>query len=141
MLKPIKKNITLENVKKSDYWNLISILVWNHYSETRFQDESKIEITESWYGKGKSSEAFGKNWDDPNYTEKGYKRTLKAICITFTRSDYVTTIYINNNGNINAFGTYSDKSKKSIPSLTGTQRNLDVTNWMIKNKFVKFKKK
>lgn len=43
MLKP--KNITLERVKQSKYWDLIGIMIWNHYSEFRYQRESMIEIT------------------------------------------------------------------------------------------------
>lgn len=29
-------------------------MVWNHYSETRYQDENIIEIKENWYGKTKN---------------------------------------------------------------------------------------
>lgn len=50
-MKLVAQNITLENVKNSDYWNLIAILVWDHYSEKEEQDESKIKIEESWFGK------------------------------------------------------------------------------------------
>jgi hypothetical protein len=53
------KNITLENVRKSNYWDLIASLVWNHYSEKEFQDESRIEITENWYGKGNDGDKYG----------------------------------------------------------------------------------
>lgn len=139
MIVPIKENITLENVKKSNYWDLIAILIWNHYSEKRFQDESKIEITESWYGKrGDSSSYFSKDWDNPDYTEEGYERALYGVKIIFTRSDYITHIMLTTSGNIYTGGYYVDKSKTSQPIFSGSQRAMDIVNWQLQNNFVKF---
>ena len=47
-MKLIPKNINLESIKKSKYWDLIAILVWNHYSEKQYQDESMIEFEENY---------------------------------------------------------------------------------------------
>ncbi len=75
MLKVTNK-LTLENVKKSNYWDLISYIVWNHYSETRYQDETLIEIKENWYGKGENGNSSHNNyWNNADYTELNYKRT------------------------------------------------------------------
>jgi len=70
-LKSIKENITLENVKKSNYWDLISILVWNHYSDKEYQEEDKIEITESWYGKTHGGSSHSSDWNNTNYQQEG----------------------------------------------------------------------
>lgn len=139
MIVPIKENITLENVKNSNYWDLIAILVWNHYSESRFQDESKIEITESWCGKSKGSVCFSSEWDKPDYTEEGYTRTLWGIRIVFTRTDYITHINLTTSGRISIWGYYVDKSKKSSPIFDGFQNALGIINWQLHNKFVEFK--
>ena len=135
-MKLVAQNITLENVKKSDYWNLISILVWNHYSELEHQEESKIKIEESWFGKFPGGGSYSYKWNDPNYSEEGSVRTLNAIVITFAREDYTTYIYLYVDGNINCFGMYSDKSVKNVPHYEGLRRNLDITNWLMKNNFV-----
>ena len=135
-MKLVAQNITLENVKKSDYWNLISILVWNHYSELEHQEESKIKIEESWFGKFPGGGSYSYKWNDPNYSEEGSVRTLNAIVITFAREDYTTYIYLYVDGNINCFGMYSDKSVKKVPYYGGLRRNLDITNWLMKNNFV-----
>ena len=132
----VAHNITLENVKNSDYWNLISILVWDHYSEIEHQDESKIKIKESWFGKFPGGGSYSNKWNDPNYSEEGSVRTLNAIVITFEREDYTTYIYLYVDGNINCFGMYSDKSLKKTPHYEGLSRNLDITNWLMKNNFV-----
>ena len=135
-MKLVAQNITLENVKKSDYWNLISILVWNHYSELEHQEESKIKIEESWFGKFPGGGSYSYRWNDPNYSEEGSVRTLNAIVITLEREDYTTYIYLYVDGNINCFGMYSDKSVKKVPYYEGLRRNLDITNWLMKNNFV-----
>lgn len=134
-MKLITKNITLESVKKSKYWDLIASLVWNHYSEKRYQDESAIEMKEDWFGKALNGSTHSSKWDDPNYSEEGYVRTLNAIVIKFTRTDYVTYIYIHADGNIYCFGKYTDEEKnKKSPNYN--YRNLDLTNWMIENNLI-----
>lgn len=138
-MKLIAKNITLENVKLSTYWNLIAILVWNHYSEERYQEESAIEITEDWYGKCSSGGSYSDFWNDPNHFEEGHVRTLNAIVIKFTRSDYETYIYIYVDGNINCFGFYTKRDEQGnlkSPHYEGRDRNLDLTNWMMENSFI-----
>ena len=138
-MKLIPKNITLDYIKNSTYWKLISILVWNHYSEEKYQDESAILIEESWYGKASNSGSYAKKWDAPDYSEKGYIRTLKSIVITFTRTDYITYIYIGVDGNIYCFGQYTDKkdvAEYKRPNYNGAQRNLAITNWMIENDLI-----
>jgi len=137
-MKLVGKNITLENVKKSNYWDLISILVWNHYSEKKYQDESCIEIKESWYGKGEQgSSSHTIQWDNPLYSDEKFIRTLGQIVIVFKRSDYVTYIYIDLGGNVHCFGQYlNNKEEFKVPNYDGIQRNLDITNWMISNGFI-----
>lgn len=133
------RNITLENVKKSNYWKLISILVWNHYSEKRFQEESKIDIKEDWYGKCNNGGSYAQRWNNPNFSEEGYVRTLNSIVITFTRNDYITYIYIHVDGNIHCFGKYTNKKdieEYKRPNYTGAERNLDITNWLLENNFI-----
>ena len=140
MIKAIKENITLENVKNSNYWDLVAILVWNHYSEKRFQDESQIEIKESWCGKSinGSSTMFSNSWDNPDYVEEGWKRTLYSVKIIFTRTDYVTYININVTGNINVYGLYTDKEKKTQPNYSGFHQTINIINWLLQNNFVKY---
>lgn len=142
-MKLILKNITLENIKNSNYWGLISILVWNHYSEKELQNESDIEIEENWYGKFPGGGSFSDKWNDPNYSEKEGIRTLRSIVIIFKRIDYITYIHINTNGNINCFGVYTDKDIKDNkqPNYHGSQRNLDITNWLIENNLISISKK
>ena len=136
----ISQNITLENVKKSDYWNLIAILVWNHYSEKQYQDESMIEFEENYRGVSNGCSSYGKKWDDPNYTEPGLTRELSSILIIFKRTDYVTYIFIHIDGNITCFGKYinclTEEKKNKSPNYAGSQRNLSITNWMIENNFI-----
>lgn len=133
-MKLVSKNITLENVKKSNYWDLISILVWNHYSEKKYQEESNIEIKELWCGIGNGGSSHSDKWSDSSYTEEGYKRTLQAIVITFKRSDYMTYIYINTHGNIDCIGSYVNDINRAGPKYYTP--NLKITNWMISNGFI-----
>jgi len=46
-VKLIPQDITLEKIKQPNYWDLMAIIIWNHYSEEKYQDESKIKIEES----------------------------------------------------------------------------------------------
>jgi len=134
------QNITLENVKKSNYWDLIAHIVWNHYSESKFQDESMVEIKEDWCGvsHNKSSKSMGSQWDNPEYIEDGYIRTLNSIEIIFKRSDYTTWINIMiNDGSVHYFTIYNDKSNHSTPQFY--PNNIDVVNWCISNGFLTFK--
>ena len=136
-MKLIPNNITLDNIKKSNYWNLISILIWNHYSEARYQDENMIEISEQWYGQGKKgSSSHNSNWNNPNHKEKDFERTLGYILIKFKRSDYESSIFINvRNGNIQLHAVYINKTIKKLPYFYyGTT---DVTNWMLENNLLK----
>jgi len=87
-MKLIPQNITLENVKKSDYWNLISILVWNHYSEEKYQDDSKIEIKEDWYGKCNSGGSYSSYWDDPSHSKE--VTTIHTFMLTQMETFIVT---------------------------------------------------
>ena len=138
MIKAITENITLENVKKSNYWELIAILVWNHYREEKYKDESQVEITESWYGQAMDHEgsSHSTSWDNPDHKEKGYIRKLGSIDIKLTRTDYVTYICINTkNGNINCFGSYTDREKKVSPNYRNNNQ-IDVINWLLKHSFV-----
>lgn len=134
MKKLTPNNITLEKIKNSNYWELIALVVWNHYRESRYQDESLIEITEDWYGKridGHGS-AGGNVWQNENHQEKDYVRTLQYIEIKFARTDYNTYILINvEDGNIRVYGIYNDKNNHKSP--TYNFGSLDVTNWMIDN--------
>ena len=61
------KNINLESIKKSNYWDLIAILVWNHYSEKSYQDESMIRIEENYYGYSENVTSHNIKWNNPNY--------------------------------------------------------------------------
>lgn len=134
MLKPTN-NITLENVKNSNYWELIALIVWNHYREEKYQDESSIKITEDWYGKHKSGGSYNIKWNNPEFKEEGYVRTLYSIQIEFTRNDYITYIDIKvETGNISYFGIYTDKSKKRSPNYSPS--NINLMNWMLENKFI-----
>ena len=140
-MKLIAKNITLENIKKSKYWDLIAILVWNHYSEKQYQDESMIEFEENYRGVSDNCSSYNKNWNDPDYTEPGLIRELSSILITLKRSDYITYIFIHTNGNISCFGKYinclTEEKKNTSPNYSGAQRNLSITNWMIENNLIK----
>ena len=137
-MKIVANNITLESVKQSKYWDLIAILVWNHYSEEKYQDESMIEFEENYYGFSEGVSSHSKNWNDSNYTEFGLIRKLSNILITFKRSDYITYIFIHTNGNISCFGKYinclTEEKKDKSPNYSGAQKNLNITNWMIENK-------
>ena len=133
------KNINLESIKKSNYWDLIAILVWNHYSEKSYQDESMIKIEENYCGYSENEICYSSKWDEPNYTEPGLIRTLDNILITFTRTDYITYIFIHSNGNISCFGKYTDgKRGEKSPNYLGSQRNLSITNWMIENNLIDY---
>lgn len=137
-MKLTAKNITLENVRKSNYWKLISILVWNHYTEKEHQDENAITIKEQWCGTGGGFTSLNDNWDNPNYSEPGLIRQLECIKIIFKRHDYITHIYIHASGNIDCFGLYTDTDKtiNECPYYYGSKRNLDITNWMLENSFL-----
>lgn len=129
------KDITLENVKNSNYWDLIAMCVWNHYSEERYQDNSKIEIKESWYGKTKGGSSHNEKWNKSDYKEDNYVRTLGSIIITFKRSDFNTYISINvENGNVNVYGIY--KKTEEIKSVNYTIKPLNICNWMLNNGFI-----
>ena len=135
-MKLVGKNITLENVKESKYWDLIAILVWNHYSEERYQDNSCIEIKEQWCGISNIGSLHSNLWNNPDFKEDGFIRTLNYIEIKFKRSDYITYININTDGNIHCFGFYTDKKNEKTPNYHNAQRNLDITNWMLDNGFI-----
>lgn len=130
--------ITLENVKKSNYWKLISIVVWNHYIEEKYQDESMITIEESYYGKarnGGGTSSHGDKWNNAEYTEEYYIRVLGSVVITFKRSDFTTFFYINvETGNLNYFGFYNDKDKKGSPAFS--PKPIYICNWLLENKFL-----
>ena len=130
--------ITLENVKKSNYWDLISLLVWNHYSEKKYQDEGLIEITENWYGKGINNgcASYSYHWDNPSHTEEGYLRTLNGIKITLKRSDYNAYINIGTNGRVECYGVYNDVNIKKTPNFYNAQNNVKICNWLLANEFL-----
>ena len=137
-MKLIPNNITLENVKKANLWELIAIIVWNHYREARFQEENMIEVSENWCGKTAygNSTSFSNDWDNPEFTEKDFIRTLHSIDIKFTRSDYIVYIFIHvSDGNVNVYSKYTDKTNEKEPKLYfGTT---DVTNWLLENDLLK----
>lgn len=140
-MKLVTKNITLENVKKSNYWGLIAILVWNHYNDIDEQDESRISFRESFYGQGDGCSSHSSDWDNPEYKQDGYVRTLESIIITLKRDDYDTFIYIHSNGRINIIGQYTDDYKKrykltSSPEYRGISNQLKIVNWLIENDFI-----
>lgn len=113
-------------------------MIWNHYSEAKYQDESMIAIYESWYGQGKNgSSNHSKYWDNPEHKEEGYERTLGYIQIDINRTDYESTIYINvRNGNVSIHAVYVDREIKRQPIFYyGTT---DVTNWMLENNLLIF---
>lgn len=139
MKKLIPNNITLEKIKKSNYWELIALVVCNHYRETKYQDENLVEISEDWYAVHVSGngDTWSSKWKDPKYKEEGYIRTLIAIFIQLKRNDYITNIIINTiNGNISVNGYYLDEHEINNP--TYRYCNLDVTNWMLDNNLLKF---
>ena len=132
-MKLVPNNITLERVKNSNYWELIARIVWNHYREERYQDNSMVSFQEEWYGKQENGSSNSDDWNNPDYTEKDYVRTLGDIKITFTRTDYVTHIYINvETGNIMYFGVYTDKEKTNQPCHHSAQA-VQLMNWMLEH--------
>lgn len=136
MLAPISNNISLENLRSSDYWKLVSIVVWNHYSEEKFQNDGDIDLKEVWYGKsieGRSSN-HSESWDSEDYSLDGYVRSLHAVRVILRRLDYCTYINILHTGDVTVFGKYNDHRSKS-PSYSYS--GLKVTNWMLENGFLK----
>ena len=142
-MKLVAQNINLKSVSQSSYWELIAILVWGHYKEKRYQDERDVSFSEIWYGKeecGGLGGSFSSKWNNPEYSEPGYIRSLHAIKIEFERSDLTTIIMLYCDGNINCFGYYKDKNKVEkgeFPTYEGAKRNLTLTNWMLKNNLLK----
>ena len=129
-------NITLDNIKNSDYWELIALVVWNHYREKKYQIESNISFKEEWYGKTNGASSHHNRWNDPNFIKPPFIRTLRSIVIEFKRTDYITNIYINvETGNIYVYGYYTDTEKKALPNYI--IRTLDIVNWMLKNNLLK----
>lgn len=138
-LKAIKENITLDNVKKSNYWDLIGIIIWNHYSEEKYQDESMITIYEDWYGNSTDEVgggSYSQKWDDPSYTEEGYIRTLDSIKIQLSREDYTAWIYISTDGRVRCLGSYTDKERRSSPYFSGIANNMEICNWLLENNLI-----
>lgn len=138
MKKLIAKEITLENIKKSNYWELIAILVWNHYSDLEYQNESSLDFSENWYGEGEDNQSSSNSslWNDPLHSEIGYTRKLLSIKITLKRPDYISYIHIYTSGRIYCLGRYTDENKKCRPNYSGNSRNLDLTNWLFQNNFI-----
>ena len=132
-----KENVTLKNVKNSDYWALLAIIIWGHYSEEKYQDESKVSFTEKYYGKGYTGiKSFSSLWDDPSYNKEGFTRTLRSIRIKFERSDYNTYIHIPvDTEEVLYYGMYLDRSEDKSSPRFGTNKNLRITNWMLDNGF------
>jgi len=132
------KNINLENVKNSNYWKLISLLVWNHYIEPEYQNEDQIQITEVWRGENSDGSVTSCNqyWADPNYSEKYLTRTLSSVKITITRPDYVTYIYIGVDASIRIYGKYTIENKSISQPQYKHSFTLDVINWLLENKFI-----
>lgn len=129
------KNITLENVKKSNYWELIALVVWNHYREKKYQDESKVQIIEQWYGKSNGCSSHSDQWNNPNYSENKFVRTLDKIKIIFTRSDYTTFIGIDvETGNVSYYAIFNDKNNDRTPNLY--PQSIDLMNWMLEHDFI-----
>ncbi len=128
-------NITLENVRKSNYWELIALIVWNHYREKKFQEEENVIFSEEYYGKGKGMSSHSSQWNDPNFTEGSCIRTLGSIRIKFIRSDYTTFININvETGNIYHFAIYNDKGNNKTPHHY--PQAIDLMNWMLEHEFI-----
>jgi len=128
--------ITLKNVKKSDYWNLIALIVWNHFSEKTFQNENLIQITEEWFGVSKDGKYYltGPQWNSRTYTFKDFKRTLCCIKLTLTRHNYTVYIKIYTDGNITHSAQYNQVSTPYTPQFY--PKALDLMNWCIKNNFL-----
>jgi hypothetical protein len=126
----------LSNVRKSNYWDLIALIVWSHYSEPERQDEKMIKIKENWYGKTSSGGSYSRKWDNPSHTEEGHVRTLSGIEIEFTRSDYTTHIRMDSeNGALSYFAMRTDPPHKEV-NLTN-YNSLAIVNWMLNNHFYK----
>ena len=99
-----------------------------------------VEIYEQWYGKTKYSSSNTTFWNDPEYKNGDYVRTLQYILITFTRTDYITYIHINvESGNIFYFGIYTNKNNESHPNYYA--QPIDLMNWMLENNFIELIKK
>ena len=73
-------------------------------------------------------------YKDPN---EMFVRTLGSICIKFTRSDYITYIYISvETGNIYYFGIYINPIKQGSPNYHSAKA-IELMNWALDNKFIK----
>lgn len=136
-MKLIPNNITLKKVKNSNLWELFAIVIWDHYKEQKYQNNSMIEISEDWYGVNKNgSSSIRIEWNDKNYKENDFKRTLRSIVIKFSRTDYTTYFYINvKTGNINVFAHYTDQTGRNNPVFY--LRSVDICNWMLENNLIK----
>lgn len=137
-MKLVPNNITLEKVKNSNLWELIALIVWNHYREERYQEENMIAVSEDWCGKSAEGGtiSYSSDWNNPEHAENNLIRTLQSIQIKFTRTDYVVYISIKiDTGNISVFGIYTDKENKKNPHFY--YGNIDVTNWMLENNLLK----
>lgn len=139
MIKVNKSQITLENVRNSDYWGLISLIVWNHYSEKKHQEGYKISFEEEWYGKAtnNSGSQHSENWKNPSYTVPNYIRTMSGITIRFEREDYSVRIKLScESGCIHSSGRYNVKETGERGRLKlQTYNIMQISNWMLKHNF------
>lgn len=128
-------NITLEKVKESNYWELIALLVWNHYREERHQDESKISFSERYIGKSEDGFIYDDKWNNPDYFQEGYTRTLNSVRIIFKRTDYITRIHIGvENGSVHVIGERLEGPERVNYN---NYNYLRVSNWMLEHGFYK----
>lgn len=133
-----KNELTLENVKKSNYWDLIALIVWGHYTDQKFQEDSKITISEKWYGVGEcgANSYHTDEWNNPDFKKDGFVRTLQSIKIHFERNDYNTHIGLDLSGTINYFAL-SNETHKTVNLQN--YNSLAITNWMLENNFFEIK--
>jgi hypothetical protein len=135
-----QEKITLSNVKKSNYWDLLALIVWNHYSEERFQDESMVDISEQWHGLADDGNGSysSSHWQNKNHTQEGYTRTLESIQIKLTRSDYIARINLTIGSGAVHFYAHSVLEEENFKHRRlNVYNSLAITNWMLTNEFFK----
>tara|TARA_R110000772_G_scaffold154835_2_gene265883 strand:- start:278 stop:700 length:423 start_codon:yes stop_codon:yes gene_type:complete len=135
MIEVRKEQITLENVSNSNYWDLIGLIIWSHYSEKHHQDDSMISFEEKWYGKrnNDSGGQYSPDWKNPSHKAEGYTRTMTGVVIKFKRPDYTARITISLNGCVHHFGIENSDDRKTVHF--NKHNSLAITNWMLSNDF------
>jgi len=121
------KPFNLENLKKSNYLELINLI-------NNIETNCLIELGEHWVGVGENSTVGSNKWAKEGYSEPGYTRTLMGVTIKIEEAKRHINILITADGNIGIHCSINDENGFNIFNVP---INKKIITWLLENDFIK----